>query len=614
MQKYIPVFIIILAALILSPFFIEPAFAQSDEGPVKTKIIDKDNMIMAEFWVKGKLIGRLPQGKSMDAFDARVQNWTKRLNDIFSGSTNINSIRSANGIVYRGTEQMLIIDAETAALMKTTPGKLADTWRDNIRFALKVSPGFSLKDKNIVIPLNESVTLRYEGSFEGDLVFSDYDANLIAITPNKQKNLIVVRGTNCGKGLFKVKASDREETVYFKVQEKAGSAPDNIKLEVSGKPADANFIKQALHSVIYFMSNAKMGAWTTIGEPLNKGKFKSLNTGEFQSLIVPVKVDGEDYLMSSAKAKIYIQNIGFKREKPTVLMVSNKPEIIRQDGELFSGKLRVKTPVRYFYHHMNANEQPIRNLYITVENTGNVPARVFVSPVGAGPSNDELFVGHLAAMLYYDSEKTERGWFVTLKPGTRYIIEKRAVKNKQTVSGLGYLYMTDGTELQMSVYSSVIPGKTPQENAEPTPEKPWVKTSKGVFPAVIELTPVHEVGGKYTFIYVGGEPYSKDVNNGEPNYGNYGAIYDINLTIENKLHEDREAWIYYVPGGGISRGIFDIDGKMFETPLASPAQKVLLKKLTVPSGSSEKVRLQTMPQGGAFYPIKIVVESAYVKK
>jgi hypothetical protein len=217
-------------------------------------------------------------------------------------------------------------------------------------------------------------------------------------------------------------------------------------------------------------------------------------------------------------------------------------------------------------------------------------------------------------MLYYDSEKTERGWFVTLKPGTRYIIEKRAVKNKQTVSGLGYLYMTDGTELQMSVYSSVIPGKTPQENAEPTPEKPWVKTSKGVFPAVIELTPVHEVGGKYTFIYVGGEPYSKDVNNGEPNYGNYGAIYDINLTIENKLHEDREAWIYYVPGGGISRGIFDIDGKMFETPLASPAQKVLLKKLTVPSGSSEKVRLQTMPQGGAFYPIKIVVESAYVKK
>ncbi|MCE1245763.1 MAG: hypothetical protein LWY06_03870 [Firmicutes bacterium] len=618
MRKSIPVFMILLLSLFLAPQFIAAAETDGDDKPVKTKIVEKDNMIMAEFWIKGKLLGRIPQGKSQEAFDARVQNWSKRLNDIFSGKTQIKDIRSgisgSNGIVFRGREQMLIIDPESAKLMKTTPGKMAEIWATGIRFALRVPPGFALKDKNIIIPLNESVTIGFTGSFEGEFSFSGYDPNLISISSSKQKNIIVVRGVNCGKGLFKVKAADREDSVYFKVQEKAGNAPDSIKLEVSGKPADADFIKQALHSIIYMLSNAKSGAWTNIGEPLNKGKFKNLSAGEFQSLILPVKVDGEDYLMSAANAKVFIQNIGFKWEKPTVLMVSNKPEIIRQDGELFSGRFSLKTPVRYFYHHMNANEQPWRNLYISIENTGNIPARVFVSPVGAGPSSDELFVGHQAAMSYFDNEREEKGYFVTLKPGARFLLERRLVKNKQTVSGLGYLYMTAGSELKLSVYSSVIPGKSPQAGAEPTPEKPWVKTSRGVFPAVIPLEPTHEIGGKYTFIYVGGEPYSQDVNTGDPNYGNYGAIYDINLTIENKLNEDRDAWIYYVPGGGVSRGIFDIDGKIVETPLANPAQKVLLKKLTVRTGGSEKVRLQTMPQGGAFYPVKIVVESEYVKK
>jgi hypothetical protein len=39
----------------------------------------------------------------------------------------------------------------------------------------------------------------------------------------------------------------------------------------------------------------------------------------------------------------------------------------------------------------------------------------------------------------------------------------------------------------------------------------------------------------------------------------------------------------------------------------------LMKKLSVPAGATKKVQIVTMPQGGTSYPVKIVVQSEYVK-
>lgn len=596
-----------------------PVLAQEkEEGPVKANLVDRNGRIVAEFWIRGKLLGRLPQGKDREAFDARVENWTRRLNKIFSGNTKPQNIRTAlvggNGVVFCGAEQVLIFDPETAKLMKMTPIKLAETWAGNIRFALKSAPSFNIKESSIVVPLNETIAIKYEGNFNGDLSFYDYDPELIQINHNKSRKQIFVTGLKLGKGLFRAKAEDLEKTVYYKVQERAGYAPDSVRLEVSGKPITSDWIKSALHSVIYYMSSAKIGAYTVIGEPLNKGKFRNLSPGETLKLIIPVKVDGTDYIKSVSKARVEIENVSFKQDQPKLLLLSNKPEVIKEDGELFKAKLKVGTPARYFYHHMNATDNPPRHLYVFLENISAVPAKIFVSPVGAGPSNDELFVGHQAAMEYFYSRRNDLGWFITIKPGGKYLLERRPIKNGQTVSGLGYLSIVEGAEISFSVSSSTIPGKSAPENAKPHVEKPDVKTSKGVFPATIELSPIHTIGDKFTFIYIGGEPYEQDITTGEPNYGNYGALYNINLTIQNNQAEERDAWVYYVPRGGVSRAIFEIDGKLFETPLASPAQKVLLKKVKVAPNSKENVRLVTMPQGGAFYPVKVVVESEYIKK
>ncbi len=596
-----------------------PAFSQDMEGgPVQAKLVDKDNGIYAEFWVRGRLLGRIAQTEDVDKFNARVENWTRRLNEIFTGKTNISSIRvitsGGMGIVCKGSQQVLIFDKQTAAVMKTTPTALANKWAANIRFALKYSPSFTLKEKNITVPLNETVSIPYEGSFSKGIVFYDYNSDEIAIEQDAANSRIKITGMNLGKGLFKARAGDIEQTAYYRVQERAGQAPSSLSISVSGKPASVAMIKDALKSIAMMKCSPKMGASVILGSPLNKGEFKNLNPGQVLNLTIPIKVMGENYIPSIQKAKIYIENVGYQRVAPQILIVSNKPEIIKEDGELMTAEIRPSTPTRYFYHHKNAHHQAWRYLYVTLENKGNIPSKVFVSPVGAGPTPDELHVGHMAMSDFLDSLKNGSGWFVIIKPGASYVLERRLVKTDQTVSGMGYFNIIEGTALQFSVHSQTIPGKLPPENSKPYVEKPDVRISKGVFPSFIELNPVHKIGGNYTYIYLGGEPYQQDLNDGHPNYGNYGAMYNIDISIENSYDDERDAWIYFVPGGGVARGIFDVDGVLLETPLTQPAQKVLLKKIKVAPGQTEKVMIKTIPQGGTNYPVKIVVESEFVKK
>lgn len=614
---------IIIGILFLALFAANSfAFAQDNTaGPVRVNVTEREGLIVAEFWIRGRLLGRLPQGSSLDEFNARVFNWQRRLNDIFTKNTPINNIKDTvsggSGIVLNGSVQILIFDAEMARLMKTTPADMAKSWGGNIRFALKTSPSFDIKTNQIVVPLNENFTLNFEGTFDGELSFYDYDPNIIQITPDKANNRITIFGSNLGKGLFRAKAEDIEKVVYFRVQERAGYAPAEERLAVTGNPASAAMIKQALTASLYYKSAAKDGAYVVIGDPLEKAQFKSLKPGETQNLIIPVKVAGEDYITSARNTRVTIENVPFNRQPAEILLLSNKPEVIPKDGELFSAQFKPKKPIRYFYHHYNPPDAPWRNLYLTLENTGATPARVYITSVGAGPSEDELFAGHLAASSYYDAKKSGTGWYITIRPKTKFLLEKRLIKTAQTVSGIGYLHTVEGEDVKLNVYSSTIPGRMPPENAKPHNHNPNVRTAKGVFPAYIQLKSVHIIGDRFTFIPLG-ENFQEEVagnnpNHGNPNYGNYGSFYNIDITIENPRENDRDAWVYFVPGGGIARGIFDVDGQLLETGLVYPAQRVLLKKVRVASGGKEQVRIRTMPQGGAYYPVRIVVESEFVR-
>ena len=607
-------FILLLTFLLLSCSL--PACAQV----VQVKYIVSGTGIDAQFWARGRLVGTLPRVDDQEKFETRVNNWARRLDVILSDPPPAWKIKaryvSGHAVITIGGPPLFTFDYREAKAMGTTTITMARKWAANLRYLVKNAPFVSLKKKVIVVPLGETVEIPYKGRFQGDLLAFDFDPSVVSVEVDSSAKKLRLEGLALGKGTFRLSAREVEFTGYYQVKMRAGHVPRDLVLEVSGHPATSKLVEEAFLSNLYYKCGPKPGAKLVMGSPKNKGKFKQLNPGQSLQLTIPTRLDGENYIASGCSLRLFVRNRGYSRPKPSLLLVSNRPEVITGQGDLFRRTIKGRTAARYFYHHRNDKGQPARWFRLELKNPGRHPVNVFVSPVGTGPTPDEIFAGHLAASAYFDYLKGGLGWFVTIKPGTSYVLDQRLLKPDQTISGVGYLSILDGSGLEVAVTAS-LPGELPPPGQVPMPAleegRDHPRTSRGIFPAFIQLLPVHTIGSRYTYVYLGGEPYQADIQDKSPNYGNYGAFYNLDLEIRNPLDQEKEARVYIVPGGGAARGIIQVDGVLLETPVMWPAQRTLIKKVTVPSGESRKVNLLTMPQGGSFYPVKIVVESQFVK-
>ncbi len=603
MKNTVKIHLLIMLTLLL-------LFKESYAILIDVEIVEKGTKTLAKFKVWGHPLGILPCGEDEDLFYRRIENWSKRLENLFKNPPSPYSVKAryirGKGIVYVGRTPILIFDED----MKPSPISLAKTWAYNIRLALKNPPIFKLSTNSVIVPLNEQVSIPFKCRGIEHIEFIDFPQNLVNVWADLKSKKIYIEGLNLGRGYGIAIGGGIEKTICFKVQERASAKVKYMNLYISGFPAAPSLIEKAFKSLLWYKSSPKPNTYVIVKAPIKSKKFPTLPAYEEKNLIVPVKFDGPNYIPTKEKVHLKVINQGYHWQEPSLLFVSNKPEVIWKDGDLFNGVILPHKPIRYFYHHKNAHNQQWRMFYISLENTGNTPVKVFVYPVGAGPTTDELFAGHEAVSEYFYGRKKDWGWIVTIKPNTHYILEKRLLKSDHTISGIGYISILEGGSLNFTCYATTIGEE--KNNGEYTP-KEEARTSKGVFPATIKIKQTHIIGGKYNFIYLGGKPYQRDIHNGNPNYGNYGAKYDIEIKIKNPYPEKEKAWIYFVPGGGLARGIFEVDGVLYETGLVGPAQRVLLKKLTFQGEGEKKVHIVTIPQGGSFYPVKIVVESEYRK-
>jgi hypothetical protein len=611
-------FYAILSAIVMFLICLSGQVLASERVQVNM-ISEGERVVRAEFWARGRLIGRLPRNSSQQAFNDKVYSFQTKLEKVFNSKAATGSIQARPqgniGIVYFGNEALLAFDEGKADAPGMSALQVAEKWASNIRFALTLPSEFNLQSTSLVIPINEEINVSYSGNVPSNLEFINVNEDIINVRDDRTNRRVIVRGTKLGSGSFRVKSQNTVRTVNFSVRERAGFVPQHITINVSGNPAGKWMLINAFNSTIRYRSMPKNDTFFVIGNPLRGSYRASLLPGEKHNLTIPVKVDGPSYIPAVQNVHVTFENVRFPRPDPELLYLSNKPELVEKDGELFEGVIEGKKPVRYFYHHYNNPVDPWRNFHIALKNESNENVRVFVSPLGAGPTPDEIFAGHLAALNYFEYMRSRMGWFIDIRPQTTYMLETRQMKSAQTISGVGYINVIEGAGLKMTCYAVTPPGAPfPGHLAKPVQRNFEPRTARGIFPAYIKLNPVHDMGGFFTYIFLGGEPFQEDVFNGNPNYGNYGAIYDLNITVNNPRNETRDARIYFIPRGGVARGILEIDGTLMETPLVSNSERILLKRVTVPPGESSNVKIVTMPQGGSYYPVKIVVESEFVRQ
>lgn len=294
------------------------------------------------------------------------------------------------------------------------------------------------------------------------------------------------------------------------------------------------------------------------------------------------------------------------------LLVSNSPEIVLQKGILYADETIGET--RILYHHKNGivNNPENTRFVIIVENKGTEVATVQKLKQGVmGPSDDILHLGQQAGFQYFNSFLNER---LVLEPNQKqYIYDtgNRNWKYDQTFSGLlefssdQPVYITVAAvdknfKLEEIESLAVLPrdgihtrGTFEQANIYYNILLPEERPSKIMF------------GQREDHMDSWTDGYDALTGDIVQNKGNYGMVYQLNLTAKNKTG------VTINPRGTSFKGVFQWqDDKSYLAPergmfigsqksaIAGILNGNITRKLNymLPNGSSAPVLFNFIPQ------------------
>jgi len=120
---------------------------------------------------------------------------------------------------------------------------------------------------------------------------------------------------------------------------------------------------------------------------------------------------------------------------------------------------------------------------------------------------------------------------------------------------------------------------------------------------------------------VGGPDVTLDIGDTQPtppsadpaatghDYGDYGVLHTIDLTLTNPSATPATAYLYLKPFGGPARGGFLIDGNFVSVGCVRVPQPYQISRFDLAAGQTQHTVVQTMTDGGSFYPVHIGVSA-----
>ncbi len=288
------------------------------------------------------------------------------------------------------------------------------------------------------------------------------------------------------------------------------------------------------------------------------------------------------------------------------LIVSNSPEEIYEPGVLVSTPLP-SPRTRLMYYHLNRASSAY-TIQTILQNLTAVPVTVQMIKAVGGPSRDGIYSGHRSAKAYWEAIASGEWTTLTLAPFQRTTLLAHPFRSQMVSTAIVEFDTASPQSIQL-VVGTVDPeiGSTSLLNQ---PASPY---TYGEFP-----TTSRPISVQYNFdlpvreIPVGDEPFVVDPQSNLALRGNYGLVYDVKITAVNTSSIPREFTLLFAPAGGISRGVLLINKRIVETGFIGHKNNLAPEKVyttTVAPNSQIQVLVQTLPQGGCFYPINLVISS-----
>ncbi len=403
-------------------------------------------------------------------------------------------------------------------------------------------------------------------------------------------------------------ANGASADVTIRVAFNAGTIVPQTVLTVTGDPAQPDWLADRVTDWVTHLTQALPGTQITIGTVSPAAPLVPGATAQF---VVPVQIAGNgEYFDQTGTTAVTVQNAPLQPLLPSLLFYDDDPEHVSQDGVLFRGTVGVAQPARLYYYHDAAADDP-RRLVVALQGSGAGPTSMQLSDALAGPNMDVMQVGQSVTKRFLLTAASHEGVILDLSGGRPYVMTDLPMNARQLVAGTADLRVLSGSPVTVTVLA-VSPGADPLAllDGPVLPGDGHHRT--GVFSIAgfgTESLRFSAGGADATTVIGDTDPTPPNVDPSADghDYGDYGVVHTIDLTLDNPGAAPVAAYLFLQPLAGPARGSFLIDGNAVDIGCVRVPSRYQVTAFQLSPGQRYHTVVQTMTDGGSFYPVRIGV-------
>ncbi len=443
-------------------------------------------------------------------------------------------------------------------------------------------------------------------SAAGTITVTTADPAIATVTVDQTSRQIFITGVAVGSTVVTV-GDSRGVTrdVAVRVAYAAGTIAPSLQLRVTGDPVSPEFLRSAAVAAAQGGAILRPGARIYV-PPDTPAVRTPLPTDNRTSLDVPMQILGEQYITTNGTTHLNVENQALPRVAPSRLLVSDYPERLTADGVLFTATIDRTSSQRFLYYHYNPGTEPGRRILVKATNTAATPAVLHVIAGLAGPSTNEMQVGHEATRQFIVRSRRNEGTVVTIPPNSTVNLINHNLPPATVVNGILQLREVSGEPLDIAVVAQKDDAPLDQSADASTLLAGGAPHARGVYP-------VPEFFSDYTFftdappleIPIGQLPLP-NLREGEALAGDYGVMQSMRVVIVNTSRFGQAIALYANPRGGGATGTFVIDDTLVQAHQLASFTRYKIWQETIAPNTYRTLRITTMPEGGSSYPLRLV--------
>jgi len=386
----------------------------------------------------------------------------------------------------------------------------------------------------------------------------------------------------------------------------AGAIASDVTVRITGDPARAEFVRDIAIEAARKSANARASAQIVTSVDDLASYKRPLQQDEIVAVDVPVLIQGEQFLTVQGTTHVRIENMAAPKIMPDSLLVSDYPERLESNGVLFTADLQRNSPSRFLYFHFNPPGSPDRRIVLRAENPSYEPAVVqFISGAG-GPGSNEMEVGHDATRNFIGHLTQNEGRVIVVPGRTSLNVAEQDMPANAVVSNLLQLRILNGATVHLTLFAQNAADSPDMtiENVQLLEGGHQHARGKYGIPE-FHYSRLWNVDDPYLELPIGQIPLSNDLK-GQALAGDYGVLQSFVIKIENSTPRPRAVAIYENPRGGRATGTFLIDGVLVQSHGVPAFSRYKLRQYVVPARGFVRVTIQTIPEGGSSYPLRLI--------